>query len=84
MLTVMIGNMAALMAANTINVAVPAISARFQLDQQHAQWLATSFMGAMTVSMLATPWLLQRLGYRRCCRWRCSATRCTGARRWWR
>jgi EmrB/QacA subfamily drug resistance transporter len=66
LVTVMIGNMAALMAATTINVAVPAISQRFALGPQQAQWLATSFMGAMTVSMLSTPWLLQRLGYRRC------------------
>ena len=66
LVTVMIGNMAALMAATTINVAVPAISRQFTLGQQDAQWLATSFMGAMTVSMLCTPWLLQRLGYRRC------------------
>lgn len=69
LLTVMIGNMAALMAATTVNVAVPAISHRFGLGQHDAQWLATSFMGAMTVSMLATPWLLQRLGYRRCYAW---------------
>lgn len=66
LVTVMIGNMAALMAATTINVAVPAISHQFTLGQQDAQWLATTFMGAMTVSMLCTPWLLQRLGYRRC------------------
>ena len=66
LVTVMIGNMAALMAATTINVAVPAISRQFTLGQQDAQWLATSFMGAMTVSMLSTPWLLRRLGYRRC------------------
>ena len=63
--TVMIGHMAALMAATTVNVAVPAISRQFALGQQQAQWLATSFMGAMTVSMLCTPWLLQRFGYRR-------------------
>ncbi len=63
--TVMIGHMAALMAATTVNVAVPAISRQFQLGQDEAQWLATSFMGAMTVSMLCTPWLLQRFGYRR-------------------
>lgn len=66
LLTVMIGNMAALMAATTVNVAVPAMSRQFTLGQHDAQWLATSFMGAMTVSMLSTPWLLQRLGYRRC------------------
>ena len=63
--TVMIGHMAALMASTTVNVAVPAISQQFALGQQQAQWLATSFMGAMTVSMLCTPWLLQRFGYRR-------------------
>ena len=54
LLTVMIGHMAALMAATTVNVAVPAISQQFGLGQQQAQWLATSFMGAMTVSMLGT------------------------------
>lgn len=69
LLTVMIGNMAALMAATTVNVAVPAISRQFHLGQHDAQWLATTFMGAMTVSMLCTPWLLQRLGYRRCYAW---------------
>ena len=65
LVTVMIGHMAALMAATTVNVAVPAISRQFALGQEQAQWLATSFMGAMTVSMLSTPWLLQRFGYRR-------------------
>jgi len=62
--TVMIGNMASVMAATTINVAVPAISHAFNLGQQQAQWLATAFMGPMTLSMLATPWLLERFGYR--------------------
>lgn len=66
LVTVMIGNMGAVMAATTINVAVPAISHVFTLGQQQAQWLATSFMAAMTLSMLVTPWLLQRWGYRRC------------------
>jgi EmrB/QacA subfamily drug resistance transporter len=65
LVTVMIGNMAAVMAATTINVAVPAISHVFALGPQRAQWLATGFMAAMTLSMLATPWLLQRWGYRR-------------------
>ncbi|MBI5255084.1 MAG: MFS transporter [Burkholderiales bacterium] len=65
LVTVMIGNMAAVMAATTVNVAVPAISHVFALGQQQAQWLATSFMAAMTLSMLVTPWALQRWGYRR-------------------
>ena len=65
LVTVMIGNMAANMATTTINVAVPAISDVFSLGQQQAQWLATAFMGPMTLAMLTTPWLLQRFGYRR-------------------
>lgn len=67
--TVMIGNMASVMAATTINVAVPAISQAFGLGQQQAQWLATAFMGPMTLSMLATPWLLERFGYRSAYLW---------------
>lgn len=65
LLTVMVGNMGAVMAATTINVAVPAISQRFGLGQHDAQWLATGFMAAMTLSMLTTSWLLDRFGYRR-------------------
>src|SRR6185295_1582 len=34
------------------------------LGQERAQWLSAGFMGAMTISMLTTPWLLDRYGYR--------------------
>ncbi len=65
LLTVMIGTMAAIMASTIINVAVPDMSRVFGLGQERAQWLSAGFMAAMTLSMLTTPWLLERYGYRR-------------------
>ena len=64
LLTVMIGTMAAIMASTIVNVAVPDMSRVFGLGQERAQWLSAGFMAAMTLSMLTTPWLLQRYGYR--------------------
>ena len=65
LLTVMIGTMAAIMSSTIINVAVPDMSRHFSLGQERAQWVSSGFMVAMTVSMLTTPWLLGRFGYRR-------------------
>ncbi|MEO8310287.1 MAG: DHA2 family efflux MFS transporter permease subunit [Caldimonas sp.] len=60
----MIGTVASIMASTIINVAVPDMSRVFGLGQERAQWLSAGFMGAMTLSMLTTPWLLARYGYR--------------------
>lgn len=65
LLAVMIGAMASIMSSTIINVAVPDMSRHFALGQDRAQWVASGFMVAMTVSMLTTPWLLSRYGYRR-------------------
>jgi EmrB/QacA subfamily drug resistance transporter len=62
--TVMIGTVASIMASTIINVAVPDMAHVFVLGQERAQWLSAGFMGAMTLSMLTTPWLLGRYGYR--------------------
>jgi EmrB/QacA subfamily drug resistance transporter len=64
LLTGMIGTMASIMASTIINVAVPDMGKVFGLGQDRAQWLSAGFMGAMTLSMLTTPWLLERYGYR--------------------
>jgi EmrB/QacA subfamily drug resistance transporter len=64
LLTVMIGTMASIMASTIINVAVPDMAREFALGQERAQWLSAGFMAAMTLSMLTTPWLLERFGYR--------------------
>ena len=62
---VMVGSMAAIMSSTIVNVAVPDMSRHFAIGQERAQWVASGFMVAMTVSMLTTPWLLGRFGYRR-------------------
>ena len=64
LLAVMVGSVAAIMSSTVINVAVPDMSKHFAIGQDRAQWVASGFMVAMTVSMLTTPWLLGRYGYR--------------------
>jgi len=65
LISVMTGSMAAIMSSTIVNVAIPGLSHEFDLGQGRAQWVSSGFMLAMTVSMLATPWLLARFGYRR-------------------
>jgi EmrB/QacA subfamily drug resistance transporter len=65
LLSVMIGTMASIMSSTIFNVAIPDLSRHFTLGQERAQWVSSGFMVAMTVSMLTTPWLLARYGYRR-------------------
>lgn len=65
LMSVMIGTMASIMSSTVVNVAIPDLSHHFVLTQERAQWVSSGFMVAMTVSMLTTPWLLARYGYRR-------------------
>ncbi|MFP8781388.1 MFS transporter [Hydrogenophaga sp. RWCD_12] len=64
LLSVMVGTMASVMSSTIVNVAIPDMSHHFALGQERAQWATSGFMAAMTVSMLTTPWLLARYGYR--------------------
>jgi MFS family permease len=54
-----------IVSSTIVNVAIPDLSRHFLLGQERAQWVAASFMIAMTLSMLLTPWLLNRYGLRR-------------------
>lgn len=65
LMSVMVGTMASIMSSTVVNVAIPDLSRHFALSQERAQWVSSGFMVAMTVSMLTTPWLLSRYGYRR-------------------
>jgi EmrB/QacA subfamily drug resistance transporter len=65
LVTLMIGTMASILASTIVNVAIPDLSRQFGLRQSEVQWVASGFMVAVTVSMLLTPWLLQRFGLRR-------------------
>jgi EmrB/QacA subfamily drug resistance transporter len=64
LISLMVGTMASIMSSTVVNVAVPGISHHFAIDQGRAQWVSSGFMVAMTASMLTTPWLLARFGYR--------------------
>jgi len=64
LLAVMVGTMASVMSSTIVNVAIPDMSHHFTLGQDRAQWVTSGFMAATTVSMLTTPWMLARLGYR--------------------
>jgi MFS transporter, DHA2 family, multidrug resistance protein len=65
LLTVMVGAMASIMSSTIVNVAVPDMSRHFQIGQARAQWISAAFMAATTLSLLLTPWLLQRFGLRK-------------------
>jgi EmrB/QacA subfamily drug resistance transporter len=64
LMSLMVGTMASVMSSTVVNVAIPDMSHHFALGQERAQWVSSGFMVAMTVSMLTTPWLLSRYGYR--------------------
>ncbi len=63
--TVAFGSVAAVLSSTSFNVAIPTLAREFGLGQDKIQWAVTGFMAAMTISMLPTPWLLNRLGFRR-------------------
>jgi EmrB/QacA subfamily drug resistance transporter len=60
----MLGSMAMILASTSINVALPAIMAVFEIGRPLAQWLATGFLASMTAGLLLSAWAMQRLGAR--------------------
>lgn len=64
-MTLMVCTIASIMSSTIVNVAIPQMSQHFGLTQDRAQWVSSGFMAASTASMLTTPWLLNRFGYRR-------------------
>ncbi len=62
--TSILGSFATLLTATIINVAIPEVMGAFGIGQDRAQWLATAFLAAGTVTMLLTSWCIQALGVR--------------------
>jgi len=58
------GALATMLAATTINVALPAIIGAFGLGQDQAQWMSTAFLAASTIAMLANAWAIAAFGPR--------------------
>jgi hypothetical protein len=64
LLTIVAGNVAAMLAGTIINVAIPDIMGAFGISQADAQWLSTANLAAATVAMLASSWMVRVLGLR--------------------
>jgi MFS transporter, DHA2 family, multidrug resistance protein len=58
------GSLSTMLAATTINVALPAIIGAFGLGQDKAQWMSTAFLAASTIAMLANAWAMSAFGTR--------------------
>ncbi|MGB2074226.1 MAG: MFS transporter, partial [Henriciella sp.] len=54
--------MSTLLAATTINVALPSIIGAFGLGQDQAQWMSTAFLAASTIAMLLNAWAMSAFG----------------------
>ena len=62
--TVMLGALSAALATTIINVAIPQIQGAFGMSQDHAQWLFSGTLAAVTATMMLNAWLMQSFGER--------------------
>jgi MFS transporter, DHA2 family, multidrug resistance protein len=58
----MLGSFATLLSATIVNVAIPDIMGALGMTLDEAQWLATAFLAAGTVTMLITAWCIRAVG----------------------
>lgn len=58
----MIGSFATLLTATIVNIAIPDIMGALGMTPDEAQWLATAFLAAGTVTMLVTAWCIRAFG----------------------
>ena len=58
----MIGSFATLLSSTIVNVAIPDIMGALGMTPDEAQWLATAFLAAGTVTMLITAWCIRAFG----------------------
>src|SRR5690554_8036769 len=68
-ITVVMGTMATVLSATVVNVALHDIMMEFGIRQGQVHLLATGFIAAMTTTMLASTWLLDRFGVRLTLAW---------------
>ncbi len=58
----MLGSFATLLSSTIVNVAIPDIMGALGMTPDEAQWLATAFLAAGTVTMLVTAWSIRAFG----------------------
>ena len=59
--TVMLASITVVLSATIVNVAVPDVMGAFEVGLDEAQWMATAFLAAMTISQLLSAWALDCL-----------------------
>lgn len=57
-----IGSFATLLTSTIVNIAIPDIMGALGMTLEQAQWLATAFLAAGTVTMLMTAWFIRAFG----------------------
>ncbi len=62
--TVMLGALSTVMAATSVNIALPNIMSGFGIGQDAVQWMSTGFLAAAAATMLATAWCVTNFGQR--------------------
>ncbi|MFU8814941.1 MAG: DHA2 family efflux MFS transporter permease subunit [Pseudomonadales bacterium] len=58
----MLGSFATLLTSTIVNIAIPDIMGALGMTPDEAQWLATAFLAAGTVTMLITAWCIRAFG----------------------
>ena len=61
-ITVLSAFSTAVLTSSIVNVAVPDVRGAFGVGQDQVQFIATAFFATMTVSLLVSPWTVDKLG----------------------
>jgi len=56
------GSVGIVLSSSIVNVAIPNVMGTFGVGQDQAQWVATAYLAAQTVSQLITIWAIETLG----------------------
>ena len=62
--TVTSGSVGIVLSSSIVNVAIPSVMGTFGVGQDQAQWIATAYLAAQTVSQLVTIWAIETIGIR--------------------
>ena len=63
-ITSIIGHFPTLLTGTIINIAIPSVMGALSMTPEEAQWLATSYIAASTVTMLLAAWAIETFGMR--------------------
>ena len=62
--TSIVGHFPTLLTGTIINIAIPTVMGALSMRPEEAQWLATAYLGASTITMLLAAWAIEIYGMR--------------------